>query len=112
MAGNSNTTNLSPNIASALCYVPFVGGMAALILLIIEKNSTVKWHAAQALLLTVLIWVLWFVLPFTIILAGLTVVVGIVGAILQLFLSVKAYQGSVVKLPLLGDWADKIVKKV
>ena len=59
--GNKNkttdtTTNLSPNIASALCYVPFVGWVAAIVLLIVEKNSTVKWNAVQSLLLMATVW--------------------------------------------------------
>ena len=32
--------------------------------------------------------------------------------VVQLVLAVKAYQGGTVKLPLLGDWTDKIIKKV
>ena len=36
-AKNTFSTNLSPNLASALCYVPVVGFVAAIVLLIIEK---------------------------------------------------------------------------
>lgn len=102
---NSNsTTNLSPNIAGALCYVPFVGWIAAIVLLIVEKNSAVKWHAAQSLLLMGFLWALALVLGATI--------VWVVGLVLQLVMAVKTYQGQAMKLPVLGGLADKIAGKV
>ena len=99
-------------MASALCYVPFIGWVAAVVLLLVEKNPAVKWHAVQSLLLGVSLWVLLFVLGATIVLALLAPVVWVAVLITQLFLAVKAYQGATVKLPLLGNWADKIIKKV
>ncbi len=105
-------TNLSPNVASALCYVPFVGWIAGIVLLIVEKNSTVKWHAVQSLLLMAAVWVVSFALGLTIVLALLVPVVWVAGLVVQLVLAVKAYQGGTVKLPLLGNWTDKVVKKV
>ncbi len=112
MAVKNTSTNLSPNVASALCYVPFVGWIAAIVLLIVEKNSTVKWHAVQALILMGSLWVVGFVLGVTIVLALLVPLVWVAGLILQLVMAVKAYQGQAVKLPLIGDWTDKIIKKV
>jgi hypothetical protein len=44
MATNGTTTNLAPNIASALCYIPFVGWIAAIVLFIVEKNQEVRWN--------------------------------------------------------------------
>jgi len=105
-------TNLSPNVASALCYVPFVGWIAGIVLLIVEKNSTVKWNAVQSLLLMAAVWVVSFALGLTIVLALLVPVVWVAGLVVQLVLAVKAYQGGTVKLPLLGNWTDKVVKKV
>ena len=112
MATKDTTTNLSPNVASALCYVPFVGWIAAIVLLIVEKNSTVKWHAVQSLLLMAAVWVVSFTLGLTIVLALLVPAVWVAGLVVQLVLAVKAYQGGTVKLPLLGNWTDKVVKKV
>ncbi len=112
MANKGTTTNLSPNVASALCYVPVVGWIAAIVLLVVEKSPTVRWDAIQALLLMVAIWGLGFVLGITIVLALLVPLVWVAGLILQLVLAVKAYQGKTMKLPLVGDWADKIAKKL
>lgn len=99
-------------MASALCYVPVVGWVAGIVLLIVEKNSTVKWNAVQSLLLMAAVWGASFVLGLTIILALLVPAVWVAGFVVQLVLAVKSYQGETVKLPLLGVWTDKVIKKV
>lgn len=109
---SSSSTNLAPNMAGALCYVPFIGWVAAIVLLLVEKNPSVKWHAVQSLLSGVAVWVLAFVLGATVVLAVLVPLIWVAGLVVQLFLAVKAYQGTVVKLPLLGKWTDKVIKKV
>lgn len=113
MASNSqNSTNLSPNIANALCYAPIIGWIAAIVFLIVEKNSAVKWNAVQSLALNVALFVVNFALGATIVLALLTPMVWLAGLVLQLVLTVKAYQGAAIKLPVLANWTDKIIKKV
>ena len=112
MATNSTTTNLAPNLASALCYIPFIGWVAAVVLFIVEKNTTVRWHAVQSVLLAAVLWVLSIALGATIILALLVPLVMIAGLIINLVLAVRTYQGSTVRLPLLADWTDKVVKKI
>jgi len=102
MAGKNTTTNLPLNMASALCYVPVVGWIAAIVLLVVEKNAAVKWNAVQALFLMGIIWALAMAVSF----------VWVAGLVLQLVLAVKAYQGETVKLPILRGWTDKIIKKV
>lgn len=109
---NGSSTNLSPSMGSALCYIPFVGWIAAIVLLIVEKNTTVKWNAVQSLLLMATVWALAFVLGLTIVLALLMPLVWVAGLILQLILAVKSYQGETVKLPLLSKVTDQIIKKV
>lgn len=106
-----SATNLSPNVAAAACYVPLVGWVPAVVLLLIEKNPAVKWHAVQALLLTGLIWVTVLVLGATLVLALLTPLVWVAGLVVQLVLAVKSYQGEKARLPGLAGWADKLVKK-
>lgn len=114
MAGKNEktTTNLSENVASALCYAPFIGWIAAVVFLIVEKNSDVRWHAVQGLLLMAAMWVLGLVLGMTIILALLVPLIWVAGLILQLVLVVKTYQGQTMRLPLVSSWADKVVKKL
>jgi len=105
------STGLDLNMANALCYAPFVGWVAGIVLLIVEKNKEVKWHALHGLLLSLALGVVSWVMALTIILAILSPFVWVAGLILQLVLAVKAYQGQTMKLPLVSGWADKISKK-
>lgn len=109
---SASSTNLAPNLAGALCYVPFIGWVAAVVLLLIEKNRDVKWHAVQSLLLGVAVLVVAFVLGATVVLAILVPLIWVAGLVVQLFLAVKTYQGARVKLPILGSWTDKVLKQV
>lgn len=112
MADKNTSTGLDANIASALCYAPFVGWVAGIVLLIVEKNREVKWHAVHGLLLSLSLGVISWVMVLTIILAILSPFVWVAGLILQLVLAVKVYQGQTVKLPMISGWADKIIKKL
>jgi uncharacterized membrane protein len=105
------STGLDLNIASALCYAPFIGWVAGVVLLIVEKNKSVKWHALHGLLLSLAVGVVAWALALTFILAILSPFVWVAGMILQLVLAVKVYQGETMRLPLVSDWTDKIAKK-
>lgn len=105
-------TNLPVNVASALCYVPFVGWIAAIVFLIIESEKTVRYNAMQALILSIALWVLPFVLGITIILAILAPLVWIAGLILQIVLAVKTYNGEKVTLPVISKWTDQLLEKL
>lgn len=103
-------SNLDPKVASAVSYAPFIGWIAATIFLIIEKDSGVRFHAAQALVLALASWVLLFVMGVTIVLALLTPVVGLATLVVQVVLMVKTYQGEKIILPVLGEWAKKVLE--
>jgi len=105
------STGLDLNMANALCYAPFIGWIAAIVLLIVEKNKAVKWHALHGLLVSLAIGVVAWVMGLTIVLLVLSPFIWVAGLILQLVLAVKAYQGQTMRLPLVSDWADKISKK-
>lgn len=109
---NGTSTNLSPNVASALCYVPFIGWIAAIVLFLVERNQTVKWNAVQSVLLALALWLLSFALGITIILALLVPLLMVAGLVLNLILAVKSYQGSTIRLPILANLTDSVVKKV
>lgn len=109
---NITSANLSPNVASALCYVPVVGFVAAIVLLLIEKNLAVRWNAVQSLLLSLTAIVVDLILGATLILALAIPLVNVAALVISLVLAVKSYQGGTVKLPVLGAWTDKIIKKV
>jgi len=106
------TVNLPANIAGALCYVPGIGWVAGVVLLLLEKNKNVRWHACQGLILGLAMVVVAFVLGATIILAVLVPAVWVAGVIVQLVTAVKTYQGKTVRLPKIAEWADKLLVKI
>lgn len=99
------------NKLSALCYMPFLGWVPAVILLLVGKERVVKWHAAQGVLMAAGTMAAMLFLRFTIILSSLQVGVMTFVIIVQLIMAVKAFQGEKVRLPYLSDWADKAEKK-
>lgn len=101
--------NLEPNLAGALCYAPFIGWVAAIILLVLEKEKEVKWHAIQALMLAIAIMIVASLLSATVILVILTPMVWVGGMVLQLILVVKTYQKEKYRLPVLAEWTDKVM---
>ena len=133
MDTGKSALGLDGNVAAALGY-PI--GIIAIICLIMEKeNRFVKFHALQSILLHVTavvvmiaIWIIGVVIMFagfaaatatnTGALGGLAgmlfgliwlvfIVLYIVGLIMS---AVKAYQGNMFKLPIIGGMADKWVK--
>ena len=109
---SKSATGLSSNVAAALCYVPVVGFVVSIIMLILEKNSEVKWNAVQALLLGLVVFVLDLILGATFILIALVPIVNVVFVVISLVLAYKAYKGGSTKLPVVSGWADKLVKKI
>ncbi len=101
-------TNLAPNVASSLCYLPFVGWIAAIVFLVIEKDEYVRLNAVQGLLLMIVIWFLALVTTLTVILPP---VIWLAGFIIQIILTVKIYNGEKVMLPVLGDWSSLVLEK-
>ena len=132
-AHSKSAIGLDGNVASALGY-PI--GIIAIINLIMEKeNKFVRFHAMQA----ILFFVLWIVL--LIVLSVVSIVLAIIGGVMAqvigsaagiivwllsvliwivvpllmlaglIFAGIKAYQGQLYRLPLIGSMADKIVSK-
>ena len=100
-------TGIKPNIAALLAYV--VGFITGLIFILIEKkNKFVRFHAMQSIVvfggLFVLQWILPFIPVLGILASGL---LSILAVVLWVVLMVKAYQGEMFKLPVVGDIAEK-----
>jgi len=101
------STGLEDNIAGLLCYVG--GWVSGLIFLLIEtENKFVRFHAVQSIIVfgalnivvVVFGWIPWFG-GFVFYLAG-----GL-AFVLWVVLMYKAYQGTMYKLPIAGDLAEK-----
>ena len=101
------SSGMDQNIAGLLCYV--AGWITGLIFFLIEKeNRFVRFHAMQSIItfggLTVLSIALGMI-PFVNLV--MLPILGILQLILWIVLMVKAYQGQLFKLPVIGDMAEK-----
>lgn len=124
-AAGAKQSGLSENVAGLLCYA--VGWITGLIFLLIDKRPSVRFHAAQSLVvfggLHILRVVLaiafgmswwmgggvgWTGISFGFLLFQL---VGLVSLILWILLMVKAYQGERFKVPMAGDFAESLAGK-
>ena len=127
-------SGLEPNMAAALSYIWIVG---VIFYLLEKENSFIRFHAMQSILFgianTVIMMVLVIVgvvLSFMFGVGGATVggavgdlaglliwliwlllwLIGIALFATLVFAAVKAYQGNKLKLPVIGNLAEKIVK--
>lgn len=101
------SSGMNQNVAGLLCYV--AGWITGLIFFLIEKeNRFVRFHAMQSIItfggLTVLFIGLGMI-PFVNLV--LLPILGLVQLVLWIVLMVKAYQGQLFKLPIIGDMAEK-----
>ena len=113
---------LPENIAGALAYLTFIPAIVFLLLEPYNKNRFVRFHSIQCLcfwaaaivlgsalkivgLVLYIIPVLGHLLVFLISMVGV-----LAGFVIWLVLVVKALQGDVFKLPVLGDFAEKQVE--
>jgi uncharacterized membrane protein len=114
---------LEPHIASALCYTPFAIGLVASIIFLLvspyNQNKFVRFSAFQSLFLHLTVFVLGIVLSisFAIIVAIIHVFAAILLPVwpviwlgilvLMLFMMYKSFNNQKVKLPFIGDLAEK-----
>jgi uncharacterized membrane protein len=104
-------SGLKPTTASVIAYLTWIGG---LVMLLTEgkTNRVVKFHAIQEIAFSV-VWAIGYVVA---VIIGVVPVIGILGVLLDLalfvgglilwiMLIVKASQGEVMRLPVIGDFA-------
>lgn len=103
-SGQSN--GLKPNVAGALAYV--LGFVSGIIIYLISKDKFARFHALQSIMLSVVLYIIRYALAF---LPGMGYraysLVNLISLLLFIFLLVKAYQGQKIKLPVIGDIAEK-----
>ncbi len=118
-------TGLAENVASGLCYV--LGWLTGIIFLLIDKRPSVKFHAAQSIVVFGALHVIQIVLGYMFgfgfmfgrggsmaswAVAGLiSSVVGLACLILWILLMVKAFQGEKFRVPVAAEFADKLAGK-
>ncbi|MFN3329427.1 MAG: DUF4870 domain-containing protein, partial [Pyrinomonadaceae bacterium] len=113
--------DLDANIVAMLCYllnfVCILGLVLSIITLVQDKtNKLARFHAWQSISLSVvfiLLAILYLILSTLLISAGaytlimiiswLPMIVGLAAIALEIFLAVKAYQGEIYRLPIIGE---------
>jgi uncharacterized membrane protein len=106
-------------IAGALAYLTFIPAIVFLVLEPYSKNRFVRFHSVQCLLLwgaaialaiaLKLAGVVLFIIPVLgpLLVLLVSMVVGLAVFVIWLVLVVKAFQGEMFKLPILGDLAEQ-----
>ena len=110
MAEAKGGTGLPKNTAAALAYL--LGWLTGIIMLLVEKDKTVRFHALQSIAVFGGLTILQMVMGFTIILALLIPLTWILELVLWLVLMWKAYQGEEIVLPVVGKWAKDQAAKM
>ena len=116
-------TGMEENIASLLCYL--VGWVTGIIFLIVDKRPTVRFHAAQSIVVFGLLSIIYYIIlsVFSMSIAfgtfgvwsfGLVIfwLVRLLFFVLWILLMVKAYQRQMFRVPVAANIADALVGKV
>jgi uncharacterized membrane protein len=105
---------LTDNVAGMLAYITIIPAILFLVIEPYNKSRFVRFHAFQCLFFAVAWTVLWIGLNIIVhipILGWLTILiwplVGLAGLIIWIILLLKANQGQMWKLPVIGDLAEK-----
>ena len=105
---------LEDNVAGALAYVTIIPAIVFLVLEPFNRKRFVRFHSFQCIFFAIAWTVLWICLSFVAhipFLGWATLLiwplVSLVGFVIWLILVLKAYQGQMFKLPVIGDMAEK-----
>jgi uncharacterized membrane protein len=122
-SGAPATAGLQENVAGALCYS--LWWLTGIIFLVIDKRHSVRFHAAQSIVvfggLTILYWVVASMFAASIMWGGLGMgwsfgyvvfmLVRLLSLVFWIFLMFKAYQGVQFRVPVAANIADSLVGK-
>jgi uncharacterized membrane protein len=107
------TSGMSENVAAALCYLfTFVTGIIFLVVAPYNQNKFIRFHAFQSIFFGVA-WIALYVLVgfLTVVTHGIGILlyplIGLAGFVLWLYMMFTAYNSKRVKLPVIGDLAEK-----
>lgn len=113
-SGATAGAGLEDNVAGALAYVTIIPAIVFLVLEPFNRKRFVRFHAFQCIFFAIAWTVLWICLSFVAhipFLGWATILVwplvSLVGFVIWLILVLKAYQGQMFKLPVIGDMAEK-----
>ena len=103
-------SGLADNVAGALAYVTIIPAIVFLVMEPYNKRPFIRFHAFQSIGLAIV----WFAISLILIIPILGWIIGFV-ALLALFCVwvlciVKAYQGQMFKVPVLGNYVENMAK--
>jgi uncharacterized membrane protein len=114
-----STGGLDDNVAGMLAYITIIPAIIFLVMAPYNTKRFIRFHSFQNIFLHIAIVALWIVLFILSMLASVVPIVGhiivfLLGLvcwvglfIVWILLLIKAYQGQVWKLPIIGDMAEK-----
>ncbi len=104
------STGMQANVEGLLCYL--VGFVTGIVFMIIEKESKfVRFHAMQSIFVSGALFVIQIILGFVPYVGWIiSILVSLLGLILWIICMLKAYQGELFKLPVIGDIAEKQIQ--
>ena len=109
----ANAPGLTDNVASALCYLfTIITGIVFLVLAPYNQNRTIRFHAFQAIFFGIGVFVFYILWGFVSVISHgllflLTPLIGLFFFGLWLYLMWAAYTNKRIKLPVIGDLAEK-----
>jgi uncharacterized membrane protein len=110
---SASSSGISENVASALCYLfGFITGIIFLVLAPYNQNKTVRFHAFQSIFLSVAVIVIdvaWSIVSVVTHGIGFLLypLLMLCFFVLWLYMMYTAYNNKKVKLPVIGDLAEK-----
>jgi uncharacterized membrane protein len=104
-------TGLKKETAAALCTLLGPTLVVPVLFILLEKDELVRFWAFQSIIVFLALFILNWVLALTVFLIILTPLVFILGLVLWLLMTYKAWQGNEWKVPFIGDLAVKLMKK-
>lgn len=104
-------TGLKKETAAALCTLLGPTLVVPVLFILLEKDEFVRFWAFQSIIVYLALFILNWVFVLTIFLVFLTPLVFVLGVVLWLVMTYKAWQGDTWKVPFLGNFVDKLMKK-
>ena len=105
------TTGLKKETAAALATLLGPTLVVPVLFILLEKDEFVRFWAFQSIVVNLVLFVLNWVLVLTIFLVFLTPLVFILGVVLWLLMTYKAWQGQKWEVPFIGKFAVQIMNK-
>jgi len=108
------TGGMTDNVAGMLAYVTIIPAIVFLVMEPYNRNRFIRFHSFQCIFFAVawtVIWIALSIVGMIPVLGWATLIiwplVGLGGLIIWIILLLKAYQGQMFKLPIIGDMAEK-----